>query len=117
MLSGGISPTIKKIKNMQTATSQAQVLAALKTLKAAHRGSYVAFSNKLESVLTILGARMGVTWTAGEDITDHVTIADFTTAGYSAAEAEAMVFTLTEDCMGQAVNSIEMMDRYFSYEL
>lgn len=87
----------------------------IKTLKAAHKSNWIGFTKKLEGVLTVIGDRMGVKWSTTEDITEHVTAADFVAAGYSADEAEAMIFVLTEDCMGQAVNSTEMMDRWFCY--
>ena len=99
----------------------------IKNLKAAHKNSWLAFTAKLEKVLTVIGERMSaeataekgrtvtVTWSTTEDITDHVTAADFVAAGFSADEAEAMIFVLTQDCMGQAVNSVEMMDRWFCY--
>lgn len=87
----------------------------IKTLKAAHKINWIGFTKKLEGVLTVMGDRMGVKWSTTEDITEHVTAADFVAAGYSADESEAMIFILTEDCMGQAVNSTEMMDRWFCY--
>lgn len=99
----------------------------IKNLKAAHKAHWMAFNASVEKVLTVLGERMSaeatdekgrpvtVTWSSTEDITDHVTAADFAAAGFSADEAEAMIFVLTQDCMGQAVNSTEMLDRWFCY--
>jgi len=99
----------------------------IKNLKAAHKTNWLAFNAKVEKVLTVIGERMSaeataekgrtvtVTWSTTEDITDHVTAADFVSAGFSADEAEAMIFVLTQDCMGQAVNSTEMVDRWFCY--
>jgi hypothetical protein len=96
----------------------------IKNLKSAHKTNWLAFTAKVEKVLTVIGERMSaeataekgrtvtVTWST---ITDHVTAADFVAAGFSADEAEAMIFVLTQDCMGQAVNSTEMVDRWFCY--
>ena len=91
--------------------------ATLKNLKNQHKNNWLAFNAKLNSVLEVLGKRLGVTWNTEEDITDHVSEADFVSAGFSAEEAKAMIFVLTEDCMGQPVNSLEMVERYFCYEL
>lgn len=99
----------------------------IKKLKASHKNNWPAFNAKVEKVLSVIGERMSaeatnekgrtvtVTWSTTEDIADHVTDADFVAAGFSADEAEAMIFVLTQDCMGQAVNSTEMMDRWFCY--
>ena len=104
--SGGEEPDGHKIK-MNTQT--------IKSLKAAHKTNWLAFTAKAEKVLTVMGDRMNVKWSATEDITEHVTAADFVAAGFSSEEAEAMMFVLTQDCMGQAVNSTEMVDRWFCY--
>ena len=99
----------------------------IKNLKAAHKTNWLAFNAKVEKVLAVIGERMSaeataekgspvtVTWSATEDITDHVTDADFVAAGFSADEAQAMIFVLTQDCMGRAVNSVETIDRWFCY--
>ena len=99
----------------------------IKNLKAAHKNNWLEFTAKLKKILAVMGARMSaeatsekgrevtVTWSGTEDITDHATAADFVAAGFTTDEAEAMIFVLTESCMGQAVNSVEMMDRWFCY--
>src|ERR1022692_687498 len=78
----------------------------IKNLKHQHKTSWLAFNSKLEGVLEVLGRRMSaestaekgrtveVKWSTTEDITDHVTAADFVAAGFSAEEAEAMIFVL-----------------------
>ncbi len=110
---------------MTTANNKLEV--ALKNLKRQHKNNWSAFNAKMDGVLTVLGSRMSaegtkelgrpvtVTWNTTEDITEHVSAEDFVAAGFSPDEAEAMIFVLTEDCMGQAVNSLEMAERYFCY--
>lgn len=100
---------------------------ALRNLKRQHKTDWSAFNSKMDGVLTVLGNRMSaegtkelgrpvaVTWNTTEDITENVSAEDFVAAGFSQDEAEAMIFVLTEDCMGQAVNSLEMVERYFCY--
>ena len=88
---------------------------AIRSLKGQHKTAWLQFNAKVQSALSALGERMGVAWTSEEDITDHVTAADFMAAGFSAGEAEAMIFVLTQDCMGQAVISTEMIERWFCY--
>lgn len=95
--------------------TQIEIELALKNLKRQHKTNWLAFNTKIEGVLAVLGKRTDCNWTASEDITEHVTADDFVSAGFSQAEAEALVFILTEDCMGQAVNSLEMVERYFCY--
>ena len=108
-------------------TTAKNLESALNNLKKQHKTDWCSFNTKINGVLTVLGRRMSaegtkelgrpvtVTWNTEEDITEHVSAEDFMTAGFSQAEAEAMIFVLTEDCMGQAVNSIEMIERYFCY--
>ena len=57
-------------------------------------------------------------WKSEDDITEHAAAEDFQAGGFTVDEAEALLFTLTQvDRFGAAVNSVEMIDRYFSYSL
>lgn len=87
----------------------------IKNLKHQHKTAWLAFNSKVDASLAALGARRGVTWAADEDITDHVTAEDFVAGGFSKEEADCFIFVLTQDCMGQAVNSTEMIERWFCY--
>ena len=92
---------------------------AITSLTKAHRANWMAWYSKLEKVIPILNGRTcdsnGDDFGPEDDLTAVVTDADFTSAGYSADEASALVFVLTEDCMGEAVNSLAMIDRWFTY--
>lgn len=104
-------------------------VSTLKNLKREHKANWLNFYKKLESVLVVLGSRMSrealaelghtveIKWTSTEDISEHVTSADFVVAGYSEIEAAALVFVMTQECMGQACNTVENIDRWFTYEI
>jgi len=87
----------------------------IKNLKRQHSTQWLAFTAKVDATLAALGARMGVNWNSTEDITEHVNAEDFVAGGFSQEEADTMIFVLTEDCMGQSVNSAEMIERWFCY--
>lgn len=89
--------------------------AAIKSLKKLHRTAWMDFRAKTENIVTVLGKRMGCDWSHTEDITDHVTTEDIKAAGFNEDEAAAITFAMTEDCMGQHVNSVDMLDRWFCY--
>lgn len=89
----------------------------LKSLKAQHKTQWLTFFSKLEKVLEVMASRTGVTWGTQEDIRDHVIAEDFVAAGFTEAEAAALVFVLTEDCQGRPVESVETVDRWFCYEM
>jgi hypothetical protein len=99
---------------MKTITEQ-ELGAALQNLTKEHKTNWLKLISRVHEVLNVMSARMGCPWTASEDITEHVTAVDFEAAGFTPAEAEALIFVLTEDCMGQPVNSIEMVERWFCY--
>lgn len=87
-----------------------EIKEGLAALKTQHQTNWVAFTEKLAGILSIIGAR-----NTEEDISEHVDAAAFIAAGFSAAESDALLFVLTEDCMGQSVNNLEMVDRWFCY--
>lgn len=99
---------------MNTITEQ-ELTAALANLKSEHKNNWLAFNEKVNGVLKVMSARMGCTWTTEEDITEHVSAEDFVAAGFTPAEAEALIFVLTEDCQGQAVVNLELAERWFCY--
>lgn len=95
--------------------TEQELAAALKNLTKEHKTKWLAFNSKVDGVLKVMESRMGCSWSTEEDITEHVSAEDFVAAGFTPAEAEALIFVLTEDCMGQAVNNLEMVERWFCY--
>jgi hypothetical protein len=90
-------------------TTTNQMQAAVKNLKTQHKAQWLTFHSKLKAVAAALNAR------TSDDILDDVTAAHFVAAGFTPEEAEVLVFLMTEDCMGQPVNSVEMIERWFCY--
>ena len=95
--------------------TEQELAAALKNLTKEHKTNWLVFNAKIDAILKAMGTRMGCTWSSEEDITEHVSNEDFAVAGFTPAEAEALTFVMTEDCMGQAVNNTEMIERWFCY--
>jgi len=91
------------------------ITAALASLKNQHKSNWLVFTGKIDALLRSMEKRMGCSWSSSEDITEHISDEDFAAAGFTAAEALALKFALTEDCMGQPVNSAEMVERWFCY--
>ena len=83
---------------------------ALASLKLQHRADWNAFWNKLNAILPQVGAR-----SSEENISEDITTEDFIATGYTPAEANALMFIFTEDCMGQSVSNLEMVERWFCY--
>ena len=87
-----------------------EIKKALTGLKAQHKNNWLAFNEKLNGILPIVGARNIET-----DISEDITAEAIVDAGFSSAEAEALLFVFTEECMGQSVNNLEMVERWFCY--
>lgn len=85
--------------------------AGIKSLKAQHANKqiWLTFMAKLETVAKNLGCK------SDEEMEDAAE-SDFVAAGFSEIEAAALVFVMTQDCMGQACTSVEIIDRWFCYE-
>jgi hypothetical protein len=100
-----------------------EIYAALKTLKAEHKNNWLSFNSKIDKALTTIsvendGKTVELTFSEDEDVTDFASAEVFEKAGFTAAEAQAMVFVLTQDdTFGMAVNSRGMIERYFAYTL
>lgn len=90
--------------------SAANTQQALASLKLQHRADWNSFWNKLNAILPQVGAR-----NSEENIAEDITAEDFIAIGYTPAEADAFMFVFTEDCMGQAVTNLELVERWFCY--
>jgi hypothetical protein len=95
--------------------TEVELAAALTKLAREHRNNWLEFNAKIGAILKAMELRMGCRWTSDEDITEDVSDEDFAAAGFTPAEANALTFVLTSDCMGQAVDSAEMIERWFCY--
>lgn len=87
-----------------------EIKKALISLKAQHKNNWLAFNEKLNAILPIIGAR-----NSEEDISEDISADVLISAGFTSDEADALLFIFTEDCMGQAVNNLEMVERWFCY--
>lgn len=93
--------------------TESELKAALLGLKKRHtnKQEWLKWYAQLEQLLANVGEN------TREDLSEIVTAEHFVAVGFSPAEAEAFIFVMTQDCMGQACTSVEMIERYFCYEL
>ena len=91
-------------------TTLEQTQKALADLKHQHKTNWLAFNEKLNAILLQVGAR-----NTEKNIADDVTAESIIAAGFTPAEADAIMFVFTEDCMGQPVVNLEMVERWFCY--
>jgi hypothetical protein len=91
-------------------TMETEIAQALSALKAEHRSNWTAFNSKLNAILPQVGAR-----NSEENIAEYIAAEDFIAIGFTPTEADALMFVFTEDCMGQAVINLELVERWFCY--
>lgn len=98
------------IENMK---SEHEIQQALLCLKRQHakKQDWLKWYAKLEQVASFVGCG------PEDDISDLVFAQHFVSAGFTEAEADAFTFVMTQDCMGRACTSVEMIDRWFCYEI
>jgi hypothetical protein len=94
-------------------SSISEIKVALKALKIRHtnKQEWLKWFAQLEQVAKNLNC------STSDDLSDDVSDENFKAVGFSQAEADAFVFVMTQDCMGQSCTSVEMIERYFCYEL
>lgn len=83
---------------------------ALKKLSAEHANQWLKWFSKLKLVAK------AVTWGEGQtdESLEDATVADFVAAGYSAEEAAAFLFIMTQDHYGQPCDTVDQIDRWFT---
>jgi hypothetical protein len=87
-----------------------EIAQSIANLKRAHKNNWISFWDKLNAIIPQINAR-----NSEEDITEYITSEDFVAIGYTPSEAAAFMFVFTEDCMGQPVTNLELVERWFCY--